>query len=59
MMLKVLKLMREYWALSLVPMGFVMGWWLDRRNDERLTSCRNRSMLFRRELKPGEEVTWK
>ncbi|XP_019374192.1 PREDICTED: NADH dehydrogenase [ubiquinone] 1 beta subcomplex subunit 1 [Gavialis gangeticus] len=59
MALEVLKLVRNYWAATLVPMGFVIGWWLDRRNDRSLTTCRNRSALYKRELKPGEEFTWK
>ncbi|CAN9507905.1 unnamed protein product [Ophioblennius macclurei] len=50
---------REYWTYLLVPMGFVMGWYFDRQQDQKLTAFRNKSVLYRRELKPGEEVTWK
>ncbi|KAI5162533.1 Nadh Dehydrogenase [Ubiquinone] 1 Beta Subcomplex Subunit 1 [Manis pentadactyla] len=30
-----------------------------RKNDEKLTAFRNKSVLFKRELRPNEEVTWK
>ncbi|XP_072302418.1 NADH dehydrogenase [ubiquinone] 1 beta subcomplex subunit 1 [Eucyclogobius newberryi] len=52
-------LVRNHWMHILVPMGFVIGMYLDRKQDEKLTSFRNKSLLFRRDLKPGEEVTWK
>ncbi|XP_056150551.1 NADH dehydrogenase [ubiquinone] 1 beta subcomplex subunit 1-like [Lampris incognitus] len=52
-------IVREYWVNILVPMGFVIGMYLDRRQDEKLTAYRNKSILYRRELKPGEEVTWR
>ncbi|KAK7802036.1 hypothetical protein U0070_025709 [Myodes glareolus] len=54
-----LQLVREHWVHILVPVGFVFGCYLDRRDDEKLTAFRNKSMLFRRELRPNEEVTWK
>ncbi|KAM6335357.1 NADH dehydrogenase [ubiquinone] 1 beta subcomplex subunit 1 isoform 1-T5 [Podargus strigoides] len=50
---------RDHWVAILVPLGFVVGCYLDRRNDEKLSAFRNKSLLYRRELKPGEEVTWK
>ncbi|XDA86071.1 hypothetical protein R6Z07F_015826 [Ovis aries] len=31
----------------------------DRKNDEKLAAFRNKSLLYKRELKPNEEVTWK
>ncbi|MEE6494353.1 hypothetical protein FKM82_017109 [Ascaphus truei] len=58
-MLKIVGLVREHWVNVLVPLGFVIGWYLDRKNDEKLTAFRNKSVLYQRELKPGEEVTWK
>ncbi|XP_060947431.1 NADH dehydrogenase [ubiquinone] 1 beta subcomplex subunit 1-like [Limanda limanda] len=58
-MIKFVGLAREHWATILVPMGFVFGWYLDRQQDTMLTAFRNKSLLFGRELKPGEEVTWK
>ncbi|NXJ73757.1 NDUB1 dehydrogenase, partial [Trogon melanurus] len=50
---------RDHWVHILVPLGFVFGCYLDRKNDEKLTAFRNKSLLYKRELKPGEEVTWK
>ncbi|KAM4690394.1 NADH dehydrogenase [ubiquinone] 1 beta subcomplex subunit 1 [Rhinophrynus dorsalis] len=52
-------ILREHWVNVLVPAGFVIGWYWDRKNDEKLTMFRNKSMLYKRELKPGEEVTWR
>uniref|UniRef100_UPI001E1B6028 NADH dehydrogenase [ubiquinone] 1 beta subcomplex subunit 1 n=1 Tax=Jaculus jaculus TaxID=51337 RepID=UPI001E1B6028 len=54
-----LQLVRDYWVHTLVPIGFVFGCYLDKKSDEKLTTFRNKSMLFRRELRPNEEVTWK
>ncbi|XP_062974045.1 NADH dehydrogenase [ubiquinone] 1 beta subcomplex subunit 1 [Elgaria multicarinata webbii] len=58
-MVNIIQLAREHWALALVPLGFVVGCYFDRRNDEKLSHFRNKSKLFQRELRPGEEVTWK
>ncbi|XP_063295269.1 NADH dehydrogenase [ubiquinone] 1 beta subcomplex subunit 1 [Pelobates fuscus] len=58
-MVNIIGIVREHWPAVLVPMGFVIGWYLDRRNNEKLSMFRNRSVLYRRELKPGEEVTWR
>ncbi|XP_053109037.1 NADH dehydrogenase [ubiquinone] 1 beta subcomplex subunit 1 isoform X2 [Hemicordylus capensis] len=58
-MVNVLQFVRDYWPLTLVPIGFVVGCYLDRKNDEKFILFRNKSKLFQRELKPGEEVTWK
>ncbi|XP_062324428.1 NADH dehydrogenase [ubiquinone] 1 beta subcomplex subunit 1-like [Osmerus eperlanus] len=52
-------LVREHWANILVPIGFVIGIYMDRAQDMKLTAFRNKSALYSRELKPGEEVTWK
>lgn len=58
-MMNVIQIVRDHWVHILVPMGFVLGCYLDRRNDEKLTAFRNKSLLFKRELRPNEEVTWK
>ncbi|XP_029902908.1 NADH dehydrogenase [ubiquinone] 1 beta subcomplex subunit 1 isoform X1 [Myripristis murdjan] len=50
---------RDHWVNILVPIGFVIGWYLDKQQDQKLTAFRNKSALYGRELKPGEEVTWK
>ncbi|XP_006632744.1 NADH dehydrogenase [ubiquinone] 1 beta subcomplex subunit 1 isoform X2 [Lepisosteus oculatus] len=57
-MVNLVNMLREHWVNVLVPLGFVIGIYMDRRNDEKLTAFRNKSMLYKRELKPGE-VTWK
>ncbi|XP_055448787.1 NADH dehydrogenase [ubiquinone] 1 beta subcomplex subunit 1 isoform X3 [Psammomys obesus] len=53
------QLIRDHWVHILVPAGFIFGCYLDRRDDEKLTAFRNKSMLFQRELRSNEEVTWK
>ncbi|KAM6273719.1 NADH dehydrogenase [ubiquinone] 1 beta subcomplex subunit 1 isoform 1-T2 [Porphyrio hochstetteri] len=58
-MVNFVQAVRDHWVQILVPLGFVIGCYLDRRNDEKLSAFRNKSMLYRRELKPGEETTWK
>jgi NADH dehydrogenase (ubiquinone) 1 beta subcomplex subunit 1 len=42
------QLLREHWVHILVPAGFVFGCYLDRKDDEKLTAFRNKSMLFQR-----------
>ncbi|XP_029424227.1 NADH dehydrogenase [ubiquinone] 1 beta subcomplex subunit 1-like [Nannospalax galili] len=58
-MTNLLQLVHDHWVHTLVPMGFVIGCYLDRKNNETLTAFQNKSMLFKRELRPNEEVTWK
>uniref|UniRef100_A0A673ATZ5 NADH dehydrogenase [ubiquinone] 1 beta subcomplex subunit 1 n=1 Tax=Sphaeramia orbicularis TaxID=375764 RepID=A0A673ATZ5_9TELE len=58
-MVNLLTMAREHWANIFVPLGFVIGWYLDKRQDQKLTAFRNKSLLYGRELKPDEEVTWK
>ncbi|CAL8393357.1 unnamed protein product [Arctogadus glacialis] len=58
-MVNFVSLAREHWVNILVPMGFVIGWYMDKQQDQKLTAFRNRSALYGRELKPGEEYTWK
>ncbi|XP_045863828.1 NADH dehydrogenase [ubiquinone] 1 beta subcomplex subunit 1 [Meles meles] len=57
--MNIIQIVRDHWVHILVPVGFVFGCYLDRRNDETLTAFRNKSLLFKRELRPNEEVTWK
>uniref|UniRef100_A0A6P8RT78 NADH dehydrogenase [ubiquinone] 1 beta subcomplex subunit 1 n=1 Tax=Geotrypetes seraphini TaxID=260995 RepID=A0A6P8RT78_GEOSA len=58
-MVNIIGVIREHWTNVLVPLGFVIGWYWDKKNDEKLTAFRNKSLLFKRDLKPGEEFTWK
>ncbi|XP_024424013.2 NADH dehydrogenase [ubiquinone] 1 beta subcomplex subunit 1 isoform X1 [Desmodus rotundus] len=57
--MNLIQLVRDHWVHILVPMGFVFGCYLDRKTEEKLTAFRNKSLLFKRELRPNEEVTWK
>uniref|UniRef100_A0A671ECG4 NADH dehydrogenase [ubiquinone] 1 beta subcomplex subunit 1 n=1 Tax=Rhinolophus ferrumequinum TaxID=59479 RepID=A0A671ECG4_RHIFE len=54
--MNVIQIVRDHWVHILVPMGFVLGCYLDRRNDEKLTAFRNKSLLFKR-LK--DKMSWK
>ncbi|XP_077179639.1 NADH dehydrogenase [ubiquinone] 1 beta subcomplex subunit 1 [Paroedura picta] len=58
-MVNIISFVKEYWTFTFLPFGFIVGCYLDRRSDAKLTAFRNKSKLFQRELKPGEEVTWK
>uniref|UniRef100_A0A8D0L9H4 NADH dehydrogenase [ubiquinone] 1 beta subcomplex subunit 1 n=1 Tax=Sphenodon punctatus TaxID=8508 RepID=A0A8D0L9H4_SPHPU len=58
-MVNFFQFVREHWIHVLVPFGFGLGYYLDRRSDAQLTDYRNKSKLYARELKPGEEVTWR
>ncbi|XP_039325162.1 NADH dehydrogenase [ubiquinone] 1 beta subcomplex subunit 1 [Saimiri boliviensis] len=58
-MVSFIQFVRDLWVGIFVPVGFVLGCYLDRKNDEKLTAFRNKSMLYKRELRPNEEYTWK
>lgn len=47
-MVNFVALAREHWVNVLVPMGFVIGWYLDRQQDQKLTAFRNKSALYNR-----------
>lgn len=47
-MVNFVALAREHWVNILVPMGFVIGWYLDRQQDQKLTAFRNKSALYSR-----------
>lgn len=38
--------------------GYGLGWYLDRMETERLTLFRDKSALYGRVLKEGEQPTW-
>lgn len=38
--------------------GAVIGKWLDRMETERMSRFRDKSSLFHRQLKPGEQPSW-
>ncbi|TEA30572.1 hypothetical protein DBR06_SOUSAS4110004, partial [Sousa chinensis] len=58
-MMNLLQIVCDRWVHILVPVGFVVGCYLDRKNDEKLIAFRNKSLLYKRELRPSEEVTRK
>ncbi|XP_035279514.1 NADH dehydrogenase [ubiquinone] 1 beta subcomplex subunit 1-like [Anguilla rostrata] len=58
-MVNIGSILKTHWVSVLVPLGFVIGVYLDRVNDGKLAAFRNKSVLYSRELKPGEVVTWK
>ncbi|XP_048192602.1 NADH dehydrogenase [ubiquinone] 1 beta subcomplex subunit 1-like, partial [Perognathus longimembris pacificus] len=45
-----------HWVHILIPLGFLFGYYLDKKGDEKLTVFLNKSTLYRRELRPNEEV---
>uniref|UniRef100_A0A8C0HSR7 NADH dehydrogenase [ubiquinone] 1 beta subcomplex subunit 1 n=1 Tax=Balaenoptera musculus TaxID=9771 RepID=A0A8C0HSR7_BALMU len=46
--MNLLQIVRDHWVHILVPVGFVVGCYLDRRNDEKLIAFRNKSLLYKR-----------
>lgn len=61
--MNLIQIVRDHWVHVLVPMGFVVGCYLDRKNDEKLTAFRNKSLLFKRLVraffKPAISQLWK
>ncbi|XP_073434246.1 NADH dehydrogenase [ubiquinone] 1 beta subcomplex subunit 1 [Dendrobates tinctorius] len=57
-MVNIVAFIRETWIYSLLPIGVVAGYYMDKWNESKLTLYKNKSRLFQRELKPNEEV-WK
>ncbi|KDR07695.1 hypothetical protein L798_02749 [Zootermopsis nevadensis] len=49
---------RQYLYFAVPMTGFMLGWWLDRMETERMTLFRDKSALFGRELKPGDKPSW-
>ena len=58
-MMNLLQIVRDHWVHIFVPVGFVVGCYLDRKNDEKLIAFWNKSLLYKRELRRSEEVTRK
>ncbi|ETE64346.1 NADH dehydrogenase [ubiquinone] 1 beta subcomplex subunit 1, partial [Ophiophagus hannah] len=57
--MNIIHLVRDHWPLALCPLGFLVGWYFDKQHDEKLATFRNKSKLYQRELKPGEDAIWK
>lgn len=47
-MVNFVALAREHWVNIFVPMGFVIGWYLDKQEDKKLMAFRNKSALYSR-----------
>lgn len=47
----------DHWVHILAAVGFVFGCYLDRKNNEKLTACWDKSMLPKREMRPHEELS--
>lgn len=44
---------------SVLPLtGFMIGWWLDIKETERLSHFRDKSALYGRVLEEGEKPSW-
>lgn len=46
-----------YWAI-IPATGYGIGWFLDKKETERLSLFRDKSALYGRELKEGEQPSW-
>lgn len=49
---------REYLWYGVPMVGFCIGWYLDRKETERMSLFRNKSSLYGRTLKEGEPLPW-
>ncbi|CAH1262822.1 NDUFB1 [Branchiostoma lanceolatum] len=50
---------KDYWTLSFPLAGVLFGMWLNNyESTHKLATYKNKSMLFQRELKPGEKEPW-
>ncbi|XP_071972673.1 NADH dehydrogenase [ubiquinone] 1 beta subcomplex subunit 1-like [Engystomops pustulosus] len=47
-MVNIITHIRERWTYALVPLGAVVGYYLDRWNDSRMSLFKNKSKLFQR-----------
>lgn len=53
-----LGLQRQYLWMGLPLLGYGIGWFLDRKETERMVMFRDRSALYGRTLKEGDEPSW-
>ncbi|XP_044254547.1 NADH dehydrogenase [ubiquinone] 1 beta subcomplex subunit 1 [Tribolium madens] len=49
---------KDMYLVALPVIGFGFGWFLDRKETERLTLFRDKSALYGRVLKEGEPPSW-
>lgn len=58
-MLPILQIFPKGFQWGVVPFsGFLIGWYLDTKETERLSLFRDKSALYGRELKEGEKPSW-
>lgn len=58
MVLSSIGLSKQYLWVGLPLVGFTIGWYLDRQETLRMVSFRDRSALYGRQLKDGEQPSW-
>lgn len=49
---------KQYVWVALPLTGFLIGCYLDRKETERMTLFRDKSALYGRQLKAGEQPSW-
>lgn len=49
---------RGYPLLALPILGYYIGWYIDRKETERMTLFRDKSALYGRVLAEGEQPSW-
>ncbi|EFA01357.1 uncharacterized protein LOC100141571 [Tribolium castaneum] len=49
---------KDIYLIAFPAFGFAFGWYLDRKETERLTLFRDKSALYGRVLKEGEAPSW-
>jgi hypothetical protein len=54
MVLRIFGITRDYWVWALPLTGLTVGWWLDRKEIERMVSFRDRSALYGKNPPPAK-----
>ncbi|NP_001171862.1 NADH dehydrogenase [ubiquinone] 1 beta subcomplex subunit 1 [Saccoglossus kowalevskii] len=54
----VLQLIGRWWWVTVTPAFIALGYYLDKRSDNNYSRFKNKSVLYRRELQPGEKDPW-
>ncbi|CAG9768115.1 unnamed protein product [Ceutorhynchus assimilis] len=51
-------LIRQWYHVFVPASGMLLGWYLDRKETERLVLFRDKTALYGRELQAGEKPSW-
>jgi len=51
----VVELVRNYWWAAIMPAFGIVGYYLDKQQNYRYSGWKNRTQLYKRELKEGED----